>query len=410
MSGQTVGRPAIWTNPWLIVGVALLLRLCWAALVPIDPVSDGVLYEAFAKSIVAGHGYAFPDGVMTEYWPVGTSATYALLFFVFGEQPWILPLFQAILGAYIVLLTWRLADRLFSARVAALAAWLTSIWPLLIEFTTICASELLFIAVVLTSLNIWIARRMPFPLQMVLWGTSVAAATYVRPTALPLIVLFPAIRWILDRDWIALVKGVLIAGVTASLLFAPWTYRSISLFERFVVVSANGGVNLWMGNNPESSGGYMVLPDRHFPTEVDRDQFYGREAIKFIVGHPLRYVTLSLNRAAMTFDRETIGIVWNQKALGSIYQESTLKIMKLTSSAYWWTLLLAGAFGVFLALRRRLYSQAWPILAVLAYFSAFPILTVAMDRYHVPIDPLLAIFAAYAICSIADDLYLRRHG
>ena len=33
------------------------------------------------------------------------------------------------------------------------------------------------------------------------------------------------------------------------------------------------------------------------------------------------------------------------------------------------------------------------------YFAVFPVLTVAMDRYHVPIDPMLAIFAAYALLS-----------
>lgn len=400
MNNRNSPVPALWTRPVLIIGVALLLRLAWAACVPVDPVSDGVLYDAFARSIVAGHGYAFADGTLTEYWPVGTSATYALLYLIFGVRPWVVPVFQAFLGAYIVYLTWRLAHRTLNARTAAVAAWLTALWPLLIEFTTIYASELLFIALILTSLDIWLSRRIRFNVRMILWGAGIAAATYVRPTALPVLFLFPAIQWTLDRNWLTLGKSFLIAALTASLLFAPWTFRSLELFDRVVLVSANGGVNLWMGNNPESTGGYMDLPVRKFPNEVDRDKYYGGEAVNFILAHPLEYGRLSIRRAITTYDRETIGVVWNQKALGSEYSYTTLKMIKEISSAYWWLLLIAGITGIILAMRRGLFVQCWPLFAALAYFSAFPVLTVAMDRYHVPIDPLLAIFAAYALCRI----------
>jgi hypothetical protein len=393
---------ALWMRPALIAGVALLLRLAWAACVPADPVSDGILYDAFARSIVAGHGYAFADGTMTEYWPVGTSAIYALFYLLFGIRSWVIPVFQAFLGTYIVYLTWRLANRALGARVAAVAAWLTALWPLLIEFTTIYASELLFIALVLTALDIWVSRRMRFTLRMILWGASIAAATYVRPTALPVLFIFLAIQLALTKNWREFGKGILIAALTASLLFAPWTFRSVELFDRVVLVSANGGVNLWMGNNPASTGGYMELPARKFPNEVDRDKYYGREAMKFIIAHPLEYAGLSIRRAITTYSRETIGIVWNQKALDSMYSETTLTILKEISSAYWWMLLIAGIAGIILALRRRQFTQCWPLVAALAYFSVFPILTVAMDRYHVPIDPLLAVFAAYAFCSLKD--------
>jgi 4-amino-4-deoxy-L-arabinose transferase-like glycosyltransferase len=388
---------ALWARPSVIVGVALLLRLVWAALVPVNPVSDGVVYDAFARSIAAGHGYAFPDGTLTEYWPVGTSAIYALLYRIFGVQPWVLSVFQAVLGAGIVGLTWRLVRHAMGPKAAAVAAWLTAAWSLLIEFTTILASELLFIALVLAALTIWISRRLPFSVRMLAWGASIAAATYVRPTALPLLFIFPALQWIADRDWRALIKGVVLSGLAAVLLFAPWAYRSVVLFDRMVIVSANGGVNLWMGNNPESTGGYMELPDRKFPNEVDRDHYYGREAVNFILSHPLTYAKLSVRRAVTTYDRETIGVVWNERGLGSRYNDATLVMLKRLSSAYWWIILALGFVGVVLVIRRRLAGALWPLLAAFTYFAAFPVFTVAMDRYHAPVDPLMAAFAAYAL-------------
>jgi hypothetical protein len=237
MSERSTAMTSFWTRPLPIIAVALLFRLAWAAFVPVEPISDGILYDAFAKSIVAGQGYAFADGTMTEYWPVGTSAIYALFYLVFGQHPWVLPTFQAFLGAYIVYLTWRLAEHTFGAKVAAVAAWLTASWPLLIEFTTINASELLFIALVLMALNIWIPNRIPPTFRMILWGACIAAATYVRPTALPVVIAFPAIQWMIDRNGRALIRSVLISALTASLLFAPWSYRSLALFDRFVLVS-----------------------------------------------------------------------------------------------------------------------------------------------------------------------------
>ena len=397
MSDRNAVRPAYWRRPAFIMAAALALRLLWAAYVPVNPVSDGVLYDAFARSIVAGHGYAFADGTLTEYWPVGTSATYAALYYLFGVRPWVLPVFQALLGAAIVGLTWNIARRFLDLKVAAMAGWLTAIWPLLIQFTTILASELLFIALVLASLNIWISRRVPFSVRTICWAACLAAATYVRPTALPMLFIFLILQLAFDRDWRRFFAAGLLAVVTASLLFAPWSYRSIVLFNKFVLVSANGGVNLWMGNNPDSTGGYMALPDKQFPNEVERDQYYGREAVHFILSHPLSYAKLSLKRLIATYDRETIGVVWNEKGLSSKYPPSLLLTLKGLSTAYWWAMLILGLMGLLIIVRRRLAAQLWPALACFSYFSIFPVLTVSMDRYHVPIDPLLAIFAAYGV-------------
>jgi hypothetical protein len=390
-------RRDYWSHPAVIMAAALLIRLMWVAWVPVDPISDGVLYQAFAQSIATGHGYAFADGTMTEYWPVGTSAVYALLYQLFGIRPGIIPVFQALLGASIVGLTWRIARQALGPTVAALSAWLTAFWPLLIQFTTILASELLFIALILVSLNIWTSRRMPFAVRMISWGACIAAATYVRPTALPLLFILPIIQVGLDRNWRAFLLGSLLAVMAASLLFAPWSYRSVILFDRFVLVAANGGVNLWMGNNPESTGGYMELPNKHFANEVDRDHYYGHEAVKFILSNPLSYAELSAKRVITTYDRETIGIVWNERGLNSKFGKAFLAVLKSISSTYWWIMLILGSVGVVLTIRRGLARQTWPLITSLGYFTIFPILTVAMDRYHVPIDPMIAIFAAYSV-------------
>ena len=59
-----------------------------------------------------------------------------------------------------------------------------------------------------------------------------------------------------------------------------------------------------MGNNSDSTGN-MDLPGRKFPNEVDRDHYYGSEAIKFILSHPLEYARLSVRRVATTYGKRS---------------------------------------------------------------------------------------------------------
>lgn len=389
---------AWWQRAWLIIGVGLALRLAWAALVPIAPISDSVLYEGFAKSIASGRGYAYPDGgPLTAYWPVGAPAVYATLFALFGTGRGAIAIFQALLGAAIVGLTWRIAERHIGRRGAACAAWLVAVWPLLIEFTTIMASELLFIALLLAALDVWTSRHEPMYRRAMLWGACIAGATYIRPTAWPLLVIFPLLEFALGRRVRPLVVTLFVSTLTAALLFAPWVHRNYGLFDRFVLVAANGGTNLWMGNNPESNGGYMALPPTPDLNEAERDRHFGRVAVDFIKADPAAYLRLSMRRAAITYDRESIGVAWNEIGLVERIGASSLLPIKAVSSAFWWAMLLLGGAGVVRALRSGLARLMWPLFAALAFFAVVPILTVAQDRYHVPIDPLLAIFAAVAL-------------
>jgi len=392
---------AAWMRPWTIVAVALLLRLAWAALVPVEPISDSVLYDAFARSIAEGRGYAYPNGgPLTVYWPVGTSAVYAVLYTLFGTGSWVVPAFQALLGALIVGLTWRLGARFLDRRVAAWAAWLVALWPLLIQFTTILASELLFIALLLAALECWSSRRLGDLWRAVLWGACIAGATYVRPTAWPLLVVFPLLAWFVDRRARPALLVLVVSSLTAGILFAPWVMRNHNLFGQFVLVAANGGTNLWMGNNPASNGGYMDLPPTPTLNEVERDRHFSREAIAFIKAEPLAYLRLSVRRSVSTYDRESIGVVWNQTGLERRFGSGVLMPLKALSSAFWWGVLLLGLAGVVRALRQRRARALWPLLAALVFFVVVPILTVAQDRYHVPIDPLLALFAAFTLTGL----------
>ena len=383
-----------------IMLMALLVRVIWACFIPVNPVSDSFLYDAFAKSIASGNGYAFPNGDITVYWPIGTSAIYAVLYKLFGVSHLAIVIFNVIIGVLIVYLSYAIAQRYLGQKSAQITAILVACWPILIEFTTILASELIFICLVLAAVYVWGTKTLSPFLRAFIWGALICAATYVRPTALPLLALLPALAWFAEGNIRTCIVSFCIATLAAALLFSPWAYRNYQQFGEFVLVSANGGVNLWMGNNANSNGGYTELPSidvkNNVKNEVERDHYFKREAIQFIKDNPQAYLKLAALRAVITYKAETIGIVWNGYIEKNV-EKSELLALKLISSLYWWLMLVLAGVGVYKILKDRKLKLFHPLLMVPAFFFIFPVLTVAQDRYHLPINPFLAMFAAYAI-------------
>lgn len=236
---------------------------------------------------------------------------------------------------------------------------------------------------------------MPSIPRAILWGALMCVAAYVRPTALPLILLLPIIEWIATRNLKESAISLSIAMLTAIILIAPWAHRNNQVFGHYVPISANGGVNLWMGNNPTSDGGYTPLPDVEFENEAVRDQHYKKQAISFILNNPSQYLMLAVKRAVITYKAETIGIHWN----GSLQSLSntSLNLLKGVSSAYWWLVLLLAFYGFYRTFRDKKLGLFHILTAITVYFFIFPILTVGQDRYHLATNPFLAIYAAYAL-------------
>jgi 4-amino-4-deoxy-L-arabinose transferase-like glycosyltransferase len=381
------------------VMAGLTLRLLWAWLVPVAPVSDSFIYDEFARSIVAGRGFAFADGTLTAFWPPGTSALYALLYMAGGGFRGLTAL-NILLGVGIILLTYGLAKRHIGPGVALAAAWIIACWPLLIQFTTILASELLFTFLILATVYVWGSRALPLVWRSLSWGALLAAAIYVRPTALPLFVLLPMLEYWRERDWRVTLISIVVASLTAATAFAPWVERNNRLFDRFVLVSTNFGPNLWMGNNPNSDGGYMALPETGLGNEAESDSFFMREAVEFIRENPASYARLVVNRLIMTYGRETIGVSWNEGGISDALSSAPLLPLKAVSTGYWWLLLLLSGVGVIANLNR---PAGWlnPLAVVGGFFFLVPVLTVGGDRYHVPVTPFIAMLAAVGLTCLS---------
>lgn len=386
-----------WTALGPILIFALALRLAWAIFIPVDPISDSYIYHIFAREIAAGHGYVFPAGHPTVYWPVGPSALYGALYAVFGVHDAVIVVINLIMGCGIVAGLYRLGTRHFGVRVGAIAAIIAALWPAWIQFVTVPSSELPFALLMILALLARGEPSLPALARTALSTALLVAAAFMRPTILPLVLLFPLLDQPLRRP-ARTALNLCVALLVAAALLTPWAERNRNQFGQHVLISANFGANLWMGNNPASYGGYMKLPPIDTPNEVTRDAYFKQQAVDFIRANPGEYLRLCIKRIRLSFDRETVGVSWNQLSLPSAVKMP----LKAISSAYWLIIFGLSLAGVTLFLWEKPVRIFDPLVVAPALFAAVAILVVGQDRYHMPMMPFVALFAALAINRILD--------
>ncbi|MGN0933160.1 ArnT family glycosyltransferase [Falsigemmobacter intermedius] len=382
----------------MLIGIGL--RLIWAIAVPVFPVSDSEAYDQFARTLAAHGVYGWSAEEPTAYWAVGTSALVAFTY-LFTESYLGVVALNLIAGVIILALTFHLASRWFGESVGLLALGLVAFWPNLIFFTSVLSSELFFIAGLLAGLVFW-QRPHGHPVaNLLLAGLIWGLTSYIRPVvllvpvALALVDLVQGPRRFLLR---AVQAGVIVLLIV--LAAAPWSWRNQRVLSAPAMISTNFGANFWMGNNPQSSGGYMELPaEVATMSEIERNDYLKDQAKQFIREEPAAALRLLALKLVKLNNRETIGVVWNEQNLTALIGARGVMLTKIVATLYWY-LLLAGAIGGMVVIAARsgiaaaLFNQP---VSLWGYFTALHVVVVAEDRYHMPSSPFIAVLAAVAL-------------
>src|ERR1700730_14740784 len=389
-----------------ILGIAFLARFLWAAFVPVIPVSDSHDYHTFALNLVQHGVYGWNPKEPTAAWPLGTSAAYALIYSVFGSGQWAIKCFNLAIGILIVFLTVELGSRWFNRAVAMVAGLLVGLWPIFIEYTTIIGSEMLFAAALLGVLLLFdkiCSNERHFKLLAVALGSLIGFASLLRPPALLLPALLASVFYVQKRKIIPSLKLISITTVLMLIVIMPWSARNYALFGELVVISTSGGADLWMGNNPTTTGFYQEPPTFDAGmNDAQKDRILRNEAVTYIMQAPTAFATRTVVKALRLYERETIGVWWNAQGIERKFGSRGGTAIKVASQAFWMGALLLFGIGCYLSSRQGLASFAsHPGIATLAYFTLIYAIFVIQDRYHIPTNPIMAIFAAYAIFRIA---------
>lgn len=405
------------SRPFLfILALALVLRIAWAIAVPVQPLSDPSGFDHLAQNLANGGGFGFGPGAPTAEWVPGPPSVFAFLYLIFGHTYLPIVILNIGLGVFIVAEAMQLAEWWFNRRVSLVTGLLLALWLNLIEFTTLLASELIFCALLLGALLIWMHPMYNWLRRAVGAGALLAAACYMRVIGLTLPFIFFAFEWLRVRRSLRghafkrSLAATALLGIVMALVIAPWSLRNTLTFGRFILITTNGGEVLWNGNNVTSDGKSMKpTPQSPSANSADQDAYLTSQALVYIRDHPLDFSIGFVRKLVLLHSRESIGIVWNELALAARWGEAVLLPLKIVNAAYWYVVLALALAGIAI----RFKQEGWravvtqPAVWVWAYFALTVAAFLGQDRYHIPSIPAIAMLAAYALVYVYDTWLAR---
>lgn len=393
-----------------IVALSFILQLVFLR----APVIFGEPY-LIAKNIVAGKGYVFTypltgrEAVTCYATPVYTYLQAALLDAGLGERG--IQIFNLLVLQFACFVIYRLIRRFAATEFALPAYFALAFYPplwvlgyamepntlnvLLVALTL----ELLLILTTDSSLKRW--------LQL---GGLVGFQLLLRPDILLGSTLFACWLLYVRKDSLrTTVRGLVIAGGLALVIVAPWTVRNYSVFHKFVLVSSNAGFNLYVGNNPASTGEFSDVPlsnpasDRLHEAflqysqnhdQVEIDEFRFAQAREWIKEHPIEALKLDARKFMYHwFGRNDLGTQYH-------YAQGTFTMAYKLLSAL---LILLAAYALY-QLRDRNLRLLFVTLAL--YSSLVSVIFFVQSRHRtLKIDPFMVPLASIGLL----DIVARRH-
>ena len=232
---------------------------------------DSAFYDQVAQhGRVAGR--AFFHSPLYQGW-------LTLLYRVFGRDLLAVRLVQLGLGALsaglVAALAWRLSGRRGVALLAGLAQ--ASFGPGILYEGQLLVDALLPLALVVAAHAVVSLARAPRPVTAAAAGAAIGVAAVGRGTAL--LWLVPLVVWLAHRPPGAR-RGTLVAAllVGAFTPILPVTALNLRAEADPVLLTANGGLNLYIGNGPDATGAYVPPRELEFTPGDPAGDFAGRRA------------------------------------------------------------------------------------------------------------------------------------
>lgn len=387
---------------WLIVVMGLLLRLAWVGCFPSQPGSDGAVYLKLADGII--HDRSYEIAGTKAYWPVGYPLFLALwLFFIDNHR---LAYVLANMSLYFVAIFGiaGLAGKMSGGKGARFAAFIFAIWPNLIANMATPEKETLIVAILpwatLFLLEGFEDRGYG---RVFLSGLLLGAATLIQPS-LQLLPLFAVLLLfiVLGLSRASMVKGVLLILATAVTLF-PWSLRNYLEFDHFVLVSTNGGGNLYRANNPLATGGYVAKGqvDLSPLSEIEQDKQGKKLAIQWMLAEPKDFLLLSLEKQVRFMGDDAVG-VYDTFKVGNIPIDKTLYAMAKGVADLFWMIVWFSLASLALHRGRSKISYAYIPLWIWLYLFVIHSVFESAGKYHVPVLWVLSVLLAY-YCLAGDS-------
>lgn len=411
-----------WRQAALLVVVALVLRLAHlvvsrgTALENREFILDSDYYLRCAETIASGNLTDPASAYGSPLYPFYL----ALSRFVSGGTA-LARMAQIALDALIAGLVYRMTVELSGSRRAGLVAGgAYAAYGLAIFYATLYLDVALVTGLSVLFIRLLIAAQ-ERPAKTVLWAATGLSAGLILALKTNLLVFLPV--WLIvtlrrkDAERAATLRGAMIAAVVLLIVMAPFALRNLKMEGRFSPFPTHGGLNFYIGNNPDATGRYMRLPGisdepiRQIRDSVQQaEQASGRElsskeasaywmkrSTDWIRTDPGAYAALLVRKAGLLLDRQELPSNTN-------YEFCRRFSAVLSAPLVGYGMVAPFALtGLYLLWIRRDRRSRTMVLYVLCYAASVMLLFVS-DRYRFPVVPFLAVGAGWGAVALWEGV------
>ena len=400
-----------------ILFIAVILRAASAALFHPPLTSDDRDYDAIARSLANGGGFAL-DGHPTAFRPPGYPFLLAATYAVFGESKTPMRTLQVIADVFSCLLLFGIGKKMFSEKAGLVAAAMLAVFPIQILYISHLMTETIFTTVLLLIVWMVVHERNEIPLwrDSLMLGVLTGVGVLIRPTAALLPLVFVVYRWKNGIPFRANMRSFAFVAAVAFLAVSPWLARNFHEFHRASLTS-NAGVNFWIGNHQGANGAYS-FPEQGNPLvpvtdDFDRSDLGFKLGLDFIRSHPLEFLLLEGKKFAHFFAADYWLLTtmeykaeWaNIQNSGSIFSRLSIADIVVLHLPYVAVILL-GTFGLVCSAKKDERS-IFLLRALVLYWIGVHLIYYADARYRFPIVPIFILAASYGWFILREKTFQR---
>jgi len=408
MESKRMGLERKWL--WIVLATALLFRLGHFMMLHRDPVADiPVLdswsYDRMARQIAFGDGMPRKVYFQAPFYPYFLAASYRLS----GGSIDFVRLIQILLDALSAVLVFRITRRLFNLQAAILAGLGMAVYPVLIFQTGLLLKTTL--NVFWSTLMLWLIFEPWHQWNGVRYGCLGLVSGWAAATQGSVLLQIPLVfLWIIvDGPWNRPGRwirhgGYVVIGLILSI--GPFTLRNYRVSGRWVLLTAQGGANFYLGNSPYSDGTSQRPPrirmtpeyeEADFHREAERalgrtltpeeaSAYWTHQAFIWIREHP---------KDALRLQFRKLGLFWNRVEIPDNYDFDFYRryswFIRFPRFPFW----IAGALGLTgMLLMRTTWRKTWFLYLWVFSYCGIWVMFHIYSRYRLPVVAFLMPFAA----------------
>lgn len=398
-------------NLIVVLIVALILRLGWIyAVSPKELSSDPLTYHNIAVGLLEKNEYR--SGVKYAYMPPVYPIFIAGVYKIFGVNPEIVKHMQAALSVLSCVWIYLLARLLISPGAGLWAAGFFATYPQFIRYSGELWSETLFFFLFIPALIFLYKGLEKWPYH-ILAGVLLGLCGLIREIGFLFIV--PVVIWL----YFVLIKTkglkYFLLSFTMIFLFMsaviyPWAKRNYEIFNKFIPISTNGGINFYMGNNPDATGEFKwkLVPGTQWPDHVEGiseeeikalelstyEHGY-KEGLKFIIDHPGQFLGLAFKKLYLYWAPPYFSLQLNEFSA-----ETAFRILWILYDV---ALLCLAFVSILHGLSHEKEKWLLPFFWILM-ITAIGMMTYYSPRYRLAFVPVMILFAVASV----DRMFLKK--